>query len=179
VEFLRIVAVAVGLEKKKTLHRKTRRHDMPTIASAVEVCMRENDLKFQVVDPEKMITRCGFSADNGDFSVFFIPDEKSQTLRVHAYCPNHVPEEHRLRACEFITRANYGLRIGNFEMDMDDGELRYKVSVDVEGGELTSKMVSNMKSYALAIMDRYYPGLMALLYGGATPADAIKLVEDR
>ena len=144
---------------------------MPTIASAVEVCMRENDLKFQVVDPEKMITRCGFSADNGDFSVFFIPDEKSQTLRVHAYCPNHVPEEHRLRACEFITRANYGLRTGNFAMDMDDGELPYKAPVDVEGGELTSKMASNRKSHALLTMDRSYPGLMAIPYAGpARPA---------
>jgi hypothetical protein len=64
-------------------------------------------------------------------------------------------------------------------MDMDDGELRYKVSVDVEGGELTSKMVSYMMGYAVVRMDKYYPGLMALLYGGATPADAVKLVEDR
>ncbi len=152
---------------------------MPTIASVVEVCMREKDLKFQVVDPDKMIIRYEVTGDNVTASVFFIPDERAQILCVYAYCPNHVPEEHRLRVCEFLTRANYGLRVGNFEMDMDDGELRYKVSVDVEGGELTSKMVSYMMGYAVVRMDKYYPGLMALLYGGATPADAVKLVEDR
>lgn len=32
------------------------------------------------------------------------------------------------RTAEFLTRANYGLVFGNFEMDMHDGEIRYKPS---------------------------------------------------
>ena len=28
------------------------------------------------------------------------------------------------RTAEFLTRANYGLVFGNFEMDMHDGEIR-------------------------------------------------------
>lgn len=34
---------------------------------------------------------------------------------------------------EYITGANYGLRNGNFEMDVEDGEIRYKVYVNVKG----------------------------------------------
>lgn len=41
-----------------------------------------------------------------------------------------VPEEKRSAVAEFITRANYGLPGGNFEMDWRDGELRYKVFLD-------------------------------------------------
>jgi len=33
---------------------------------------------------------------------------------------------------EFLTRANYGLNIGNFEMDFQDGEIRFKTAIDVE-----------------------------------------------
>ena len=54
-------------------------------------------------------------------------------LRGHAHAR---PEEMRVPMAEFLTRANYGLRIGNFEMDFEDGEVRYKSSVDFEGIEL-------------------------------------------
>jgi hypothetical protein len=45
---------------------------------------------------------------------------------------------------EYLTRANYGLILGNFAMDMADGEVHYKVSVDFEDGLLSPKMANNM-----------------------------------
>ena len=35
------------------------------------------------------------------------------------------------QVCEYLTRANYGLTVGNFELDHRDGEIRYKVSINV------------------------------------------------
>ena len=32
--------------------------------------------------------------------------------------------EERAAMAEFLCRANYGMRYGNFEMDLQDGELR-------------------------------------------------------
>lgn len=43
--------------------------------------------------------------------------------------PVKVPEKFRPQICEYITRANYGLTVGNFEMDLHDGELRYKMTL--------------------------------------------------
>ena len=37
----------------------------------------------------------------------------------HAYAPFKVAEEDRRRVMEFVTRANCGLKLGNFEMDLD------------------------------------------------------------
>jgi len=42
---------------------------------------------------------------------------------------------------KFLTRANYGMMIGNFEMDFTDGEIRYKTSIDVEGDKLSSALI--------------------------------------
>ncbi len=42
--------------------------------------------------------------------------------------PVKAPEEKRLAIAEFVARANDGLRIGNFELDFGDGEVRYKRS---------------------------------------------------
>ena len=67
--------------------------------------------------------------------------------------------------------------IGNFEMDYNDGEVRYKTSIDVEGGELSPKMIENMMQANLMTMDRYFPGLMSVLYGGRDPAESIAEIE--
>ncbi len=78
---------------------------------------------------------------------------------------------------EFLTRANYGLVIGNFEMDFGDGEVRYKTSIDVEGDRLTSALIKQMVYINVLMMDRYLPGIMKVAFGNADPARAIAEIE--
>lgn len=111
------------------------------------------------------------------FEVVGIEDEQRETLTFYTVAPNRVPEDRRAEVAEFITRANYGLRNGNFEMDFGDGEVRYKTFIDVEGGEFSPKMAQNMFTSNFSTMDRYYPGLMKVVFGGATPRTAIAEIE--
>jgi len=90
-----------------------------------------------------------------------------------------VPEDARVAAAEYITRANYGLRIGNLEMDFSDGEVRFKGSVDFEGLELSPQLIRNTVYPAVQTMDRYLPGLLKVAFGGKTPVEAIAEVEGR
>jgi hypothetical protein len=78
---------------------------------------------------------------------------------------------------EFITRANYGMRIGNFEMDFSDGELRYKSSIDVEDDRLSSPLVKHMIYPNVLMMDKYLPGIMAIIYAGKSPQQAVEEIE--
>ena len=70
-------------------------------------------------------------------------DDTSRLL-VYSLYPESVPENLRPRISELICRINYGLIMGNFEMDWDDGELRYKTSMDIEGIELSSTILRNL-----------------------------------
>ena len=85
--------------------------------------------------------------------------------------------EDRSAVAEYLTRANYGLRIGNFELDYADGEVRYKSSLDFEGQTLTAELIRNAIYPAVHTMDRYLPGLLRVTFGGATPHEAIEEVE--
>ncbi len=96
---------------------------------------------------------------------------------LYAVPPIRVPEALRGRVAEFITRANYGLLIGNFELDFADGEVRYKASIDVEDAALSPALVEGMVRACCATVDRYYPGLVAIIHGGATAIEAIVRVE--
>ncbi len=70
--------------------------------------------------------RMVFQGQNGDLLCTALIRLEAQHLVIYAYAPIKVLPETRLMAAEYLTRANYGMFIGNFELDFNDGEVRYK-----------------------------------------------------
>lgn len=118
-----------------------------------------------------------FQGKNGSLRVVASVRPDARQLLLYAVAPNNVPEGLRAAAAEFLTRANYGIYIGNFEMDWSDGEVRYKSSLAFEGTALTYTLVRNAIYPAVHMMDKYLPGLLKVVYGGKAPADAIQEIE--
>jgi hypothetical protein len=87
------------------------------------------------------------------------------------------PEHARVSVTEFLTRANYGLNLGAFEMDLSDGEIRFRASHIIHEGELPSEVFLRLFFTSLKTSERYFPALMQLLFGGLTPADAVYMAE--
>jgi hypothetical protein len=119
----------------------------------------------------------GINAKNGKWKCIARVREQQVQFVFYSICPVNVPEKSRPAMAEFVTRANYGLIIGNFEMDFNDGEIRYKTSIDVENSELTPALIKNLVYPNVLEMDRYLPGIMAVTFAGASPSLAIKDIE--
>lgn len=98
-------------------------------------------------------------------------------LLFYSVMPFTVPAEKRLAVAEFITRANYGLILGNFELDFNDGEVRYKTSIEVTGGELADYLIRPLLYTNVLMMDKYLPGILAVVFGDVPPAEAVQQVE--
>lgn len=128
---------------------------------------------------DKTIYRTNFWGKNGELRCYAQIQVPLEQFIFYAVATVRAPEEVRPAIAEFITRANYGLRIGNFEMDYSDGEIRYKSSVDFEGFELTLALIRNTVYPAVQTMDHYLVGLMRVMYGGQTPYEAINEIESR
>jgi hypothetical protein len=63
-------------------------------------------------------------------------------------------------------------------MDMDDGEVRYKGSIDMGStASLDADTISTLSGFTLATMDRYFGALMSVVYGGVVPRQAVQNVE--
>ena len=102
-----------------------------------------------------------------------------QTHRLFVYTrPQDLPvsKEHIAALSEFLSRANFGLPLGNFEIDMNDGEFNFKNSVDIADGQLTPKMVQTLIVFSLECFNRYMPGIRAVL-GGQAPKAAIEAID--
>jgi hypothetical protein len=121
--------------------------------------------------------RTSFRGQNGQWSCLVHARADYQQLVVYAFCPVHAPAERRPAVAEFITRANYGLVMGNLELDFEDGEIRCKTSLDVTGDRLTPALVKQLVYANMVVMDKYLPGLMAVIYSNASPVEAIAQVE--
>lgn len=149
---------------------------MTGLFSALIDYMEEEDWKYEILEGETII-RFHFKGSAGRLLCYGEVDEEKCWLIFYSYMPVNAPPEKMTQAAEFVTRANRGMRIGNFELDFDDGEIRYKTSIDVEGGELSSKMIDNLLRANLSTINRYFGGLMELIYGDKPASEVIKRIE--
>lgn len=149
---------------------------MGAILDALMTFFREDDWSFSQIE-DKPVLWMDFAGKNGRWTCFAREDEQKQIFLFHSYLPVKAPAEKRPLLADFLTRANYGLYIGNFEMDYNDGEVRYKTSLDVENTTLNNALIKGLVYANVAIMDKYLPGIMSVIYGGASPTEAIALVE--
>lgn len=151
---------------------------MGRIFNAVVDYLTEDDWKYTVLDGESTLMLT-FRGRSGSWQCFGRADEEKECFSFYSVLPPHIAEDKRPAVAEFINRANYGLIVGNFEMDYRDGQVRYKTSVDIEGGELTPKMIENLIYANLMTMDDYFPGFMEVLYADKEPAGVIEDIESR
>ena len=87
--------------------------------------------------------------------------------------PNNIVEVLR-----YTAQANYGLASGNFEVDVTDGEIRYKSYVDCDGLETLPKdIILDSINVCWAMMERYGNGYAALAMGFSDADTEIKRAE--
>ncbi len=138
--------------------------------------MEAEKWKFEIIEGESIL-RFHFKTRTGRLLCFGDVDESKHFVVFYSWFPVTAQPEKVFDVAEFVTRANRGLSIGNFELDFDNGEVCYKTSLDIEGGELSHKMLDNLLRANLSTCERYFKGLMEVLFGDRHPAEVIYDVE--
>ncbi len=128
-------------------------------------------------EAERLTLSFPFQTDTGQWMCYAQTREKSNQLVVYSLCPLSIPATKLPQVAEFITRANFGLTFGNFEMNYQDGEVRFKTSVDLGEDQLSLSVTRQVVYANLILMDKYLPGIMKVLYSDTPPADVIAGIE--
>lgn len=137
--------------------------------------LEQDQWPIQIIEKDLTLLTA-YRGDNGAWQCYLRIWPGRDLISFYSVLPVYVPETLRAIFNEFITRANFGLIIGNFEMDLDDGETRYKTSVDLEGRDPTPTLLRQLLYMNVTTMDKYLPGLLAVL-NGAAPLEALYQVE--
>lgn len=148
-----------------------------TLLDIVTRFFEEDEWVFDKIQEQDIIT-AGFRGDNGSWRCFAQVDEEQEWFAFYSTLDSNIPENRRPAMAEFLTRANYGLIIGNFEMDFRDGEIRYKTSINVQEDRLTLALIRPVVYVNLLTLDRYLPGIMRVAFGDKDPAEEIAAIEE-
>ena len=83
----------------------------------------------------------------------------------------------RLAVAEYLTRVNFNMRNGNFELDMETGEIRFKTYVHVGGGRPDRGATRLAVMLPFLMLDRFGDGLLEVLFGFKSPREAFESVQ--
>jgi len=137
---------------------------------------QEHDFHYHD-DAEKEMVRADFRGDVGSYRILAFVEADQDLFQVIGFAPNDVPPGARPAVAEALTRANYGLKIGKFEMDYEDGELRFQAASVLVNDDLPDPIIARLIGTTLAMLDRYLPAFLSVVYGNETPEDAIRFAE--
>ena len=145
------------------------------IARAVDAFLTADDWRY-TFNEEAGMFRFGMQYDGKLQKVDFLIRIRDEFFVVYAYPPltakDCLPE-----MAEFIARANYGLQNGCFELDFEDGEIRFRTFVDCDGQLPAESVIRNSVYTAVTMMRRYGDGIAAVLFGAQTPVIAVAACE--
>ena len=149
------------------------------IVDCIRYFLVDDDWNFDF-DEEKGIFRFGVNLDSKLKNVRYFVPVREDGYTVYAISPINADSDDKdvMREMnEFINRANYGLRSGNFELDVRDGEIRYKIYVDCENQLPSREIVKSSIIIPSVMFERYSQGILDVMFRGSTAEDAISKCE--
>jgi len=148
----------------------------PTLLDDFRAYFVGQEVPFEELEDVSAL-RTGFQGTHSTYVGVAQADETYRMAFFYVAYPTLTPVESRPAVAEFITRANYGQKMGNFEMDYSDGQVRYKTTHNVADGPFTEEMIGDLVGFALFTVERYHLALSKVMFGALTPEEAIAEVE--
>ena len=136
-----------------------------------------NDFRF-LADPESKSVQLFITGDAVVYNCRVQLTHGDELIQVRIHYPV-VARDPKIRplVAEALARANHGLSIGNFDIDIDTGDIDFHLGQVIRGPGLDDEVIGGVFSAALATADRYFPAIMRVMFAGHTPADAVYLSE--
>jgi hypothetical protein len=118
-----------------------------------------------------------FRGEVGTYRIFARVDADDSLFQVFGYSPVRVPPGSRPAIAEAVARINYGLRVGKFEMDCDEGELRFQAAQILPDDDLDEQTIQRLIGTTMSMLNIYLPAVLSVIYGNELPKDAVRHAE--
>ena len=154
-------------------------NSLASVVAAVEVVCAElaSQGDFRAFGPERWIRNVMLAWDDQIQHLAFVLDAGMSLLIV--YVSLRLPNSSNyIDLLEKATaRANYGLLPGCFEINLDNGEIRYRSVLNLLSSEISTRDVAQLLAGALLMTRTYAPAFQKIILSGVDPIEAIEKIE--
>jgi hypothetical protein len=124
------------------------------LIEVVERFLSATEWSFERLD--ESLLRLAVHGEQGDWVILVQTDEEDQRCIVYSVYPDLVPESRRQAMAAILIQENYEIPIGNFEMDLIDGEVRFRTSIEVVDGQMSAEWFERMFTMNISMTDGYF-----------------------
>jgi hypothetical protein len=128
---------------------------MGAIFNEVRATMDADELRYDVV-PGATALRFGLASERARWACVAEVREKERLVLFVSVLPVTAAPARRPALAELLNRINYGLTIGNFEMDPADGEIRFRTAVELDDAALAPGLVRALMRANLSTVARHF-----------------------
>jgi hypothetical protein len=106
--------------------------------------------------PEDGVLRIFVGTDAGRWILLIDVDIDPQLVTCLSVFPRDIPESSRTQVAEYLSSLNYNLAFGNFEMDEDDGDLRFRTSLFFGSSGASAETIAHLIELNVGTMGDFY-----------------------
>lgn len=139
-----------------------------------------NNLEWKYAyDSKKSIINTGINMGNALGNIDIYIKLRKSSYSVLVCLNNNVEKKYIQQVSEYLHRVNFGLNNGNFELDFEDGEIRYKTFVSFENIELSEDIIEDSILVPIAMFEKYGINLLRLMLQEADPKELADSAENQ
>ncbi len=120
----------------------------------------------------------GYSCDVGTWHLTVQHHDEHRQLIVHSLFPVRVPLAVSFDMMAFLTRANLDLPVGNFELNLDTGLLRFKSGIPLGESPVDADQARRLILGNIGVMETYFMGIHEIMADFLDVEDAVEAAED-
>jgi hypothetical protein len=129
--------------------------------------LRDKNWKFEEKEEELTIISI-YQGEDIPMAFKINVDSDREVIRFISPMPFHIDEDKRVDAALAVSVANYGLVNGSFDYDLNDGEIRFRLTTSYVDCEVGPKFFFDMMATALSTTDEYNDKFLMLSKGMLT-----------
>lgn len=127
----------------------------------------DRDWKYEPHD-DKLLIRSGVKGDDLPVEFIMLVNPRNEVVQFLSSLPFKMPEDKRVEGALAVCAANYGLVDGSFDYDLNDGEIRYRLTCNYRDNMLSADQFEYMIMVSASTVDRYNDKFFLLAKGKMT-----------
>ena len=148
-----------------------------TLIRQIEATFDSTGWQYRKVEQQPVI-ECEFEAYNAKVAMHIQAFEELSTASIMAQLSFRIPPASRLPVWDALMRTNLTLNVGNFEANIETGEVFFRISNVFAEGCVDDGIITSLVRTAIVEMDRITPFLAELNRQPQQPVDTLLARED-